>query len=53
MKVLFDDEEVKREMLYGEDNPLTSVYVVDVKVETSQDKPVAYCIVKLHEVFEA
>lgn len=53
MKVLFDDEDVKRQMLYGEDNPLTSVYVVDVKVETSQGKPVAYRIEKLHEVFEA
>lgn len=53
MKVLFEDDDVKRKMLYGEDNPLTSVYVVDVKVETSQNKPVAYRIVKLHETFEA
>lgn len=53
MKVLFDDENIKRMMLYGEDNPLTSVYVVDVKVETSQNKPVAYRIVKFHEMFES
>lgn len=53
LKVLFDDEDVKKQMLYGEDNPLTSVYVVDVKVDTSQGKPVAYRIEKLHEVFEA
>lgn len=53
MKVLFDDEDIKRVMLYGEDNPLTSVYVVDVKVETSQNKPVAYRIVKFHEMFES
>lgn len=53
MKVLFDDDDIKRVMLYGEENPLTSVYVVDVKVETSQNKPIAYRIVKFHEMFES
>ena len=39
-------------MLYGSENPLITAYIVDVRVETSQDKPVAYRIVKLHEKFE-
>jgi hypothetical protein len=52
LKILFEDEVIKRDMLYGNENPLITAYVVDVKVETSQDKPVAYRIVKLHEKFE-
>ena len=53
LKILFDDERVKREILYGDDNPLVTVYRVDVKVETSQGRPVAYRVIKLHETFEA
>lgn len=53
LKVLFEDEETKRKMLYGDDNPFTCVYEVDVRVETSQNKPVAYRIMKLHDMFEA
>ncbi len=52
LKVLFDDDDTKREMLYGSENPLTTAYVVDVKVETSQDRPVAYRVMKLHEKFD-
>ena len=53
LKVLFDDDDIKRTMLYGDDNPLTSVYVVDVKLETSQNKPVAYRVISFHEMFES
>lgn len=52
LKILFEDEVIKRDMLYGSENPLITAYIVDVRVETSQDKPVAYRIVKLHEKFE-
>lgn len=52
LKILFKDEETKRQMLYGSENPFTYAYEVDVIVETSQNKPVAYRIIKLHEAFE-
>ena len=53
LKILFDDEQVKKKILYGDENPLVSVYRVDVKVETSQGKPVAYRVIKHYETFEA
>jgi hypothetical protein len=53
LKVRFEDEEIKRSMLYSDDNPLTCVYEVDVKIETSQNKPVAYLITQLYETFDA
>lgn len=52
LKVLFTDEETKRQMLYGSENPFKYAYEIDVIVETSQGKPVAYRVVKLHEAFE-
>jgi len=53
LKILFDDERMKKKILHGDENPLITVYRVDVKVETSQGKPVAYRVIKLHETFEA
>jgi len=53
LKILFDDESIKKKILYGDDNPLVSVYRFDVKVETSQNKPIAYRVINHHETFEA
>lgn len=53
LKVLFESDDIKKKMLYGDENPLTSVYEVDVRVETSQDKPVAYRVIQFHQMFEA
>jgi len=50
-KVFFDSEELKWKVLKGEENPLTTAYVVDVKVETIKDKIFAYKITALHETF--
>lgn len=52
-KVLFENEDIKSAMLYGDNNPLTCVYEVDVRVETSQNKPVAYRITHLYQIFDA
>lgn len=39
-------------MLHGDLNPFTTAYVVDVKIQNVQEKPVAYKIIKLHRYFE-
>jgi hypothetical protein len=39
------------QVLKGEDNPLTTAYVVDVKVDTIKSKVCSYKITKLHETF--
>lgn len=49
IKVIFSNEEVHQEMLMHDENPLTGIYLVDVRVETVNDKPVLYKIVKYHE----
>ena len=50
-KVIFDTEELKEQILKGDENPLTTGYVVDVKVQTVKDKLAAYKVMKLHESF--
>jgi len=52
LNITFDNEEIKEVMLHGDLNPFNTAYVVDVKIQTVQDKPAAYKIVKLHESFD-
>jgi hypothetical protein len=49
--ILFDTPELQWQVLKGEDNPLTTAYVVDVKVDTIKSKVCSYKITKLHETF--
>ncbi len=51
MNITFDDDTLKDTMLHGE-NPFTTVFVVDVKLQNVGGKLVAYKVVKLHETFE-
>lgn len=51
MNITFDDDTLKDKMLHGE-NPFTTVFVVDVKLQNVGGKLVAYKVVKLHETFE-
>lgn len=51
MNITFDDDNLKDKMLHGE-NPFTTVFVVDVKLQNVGGKLVAYKVVKLHESFE-
>jgi len=51
LNITFDDEEIKQQMLHSDSNPLITAFVVDVKIQTVQDKPVAYKIMRLHEQF--
>lgn len=51
VKVIFNNDEVKSQMIYGE-NPFTSAYVVDVEVGTIKGKPTIYKILNVHERIE-
>lgn len=52
MNIVFDTEELKTEILHSDVNPLKTAYLVDVKIETINEKPSIYRIIKLHEYFE-
>lgn len=52
LNITFENEEIKDIMLHGDLNPFNTAYVVDVKIQTIQDKPAAYKVVKLHDYFD-
>lgn len=51
VKVIFDNEAVKSEMINVEENIFSLAYIVDVKVETINGRPIVYKITKHHEHF--
>ena len=52
MNITFENDEIKEMMLHGDLNPFNTAYVVDVKIQTIQEKPAAYKIIRLHESFD-
>lgn len=52
VKVKFINDHIKLKMLYEEPHPFSKAFVVDVAVETINDKPVLYKILELHDVLE-
>lgn len=50
-KVIFETDDLKEKVLKGDENPLKTAYVVDVKVETVKGKIAVYKVVNLHESF--
>jgi hypothetical protein len=52
LNITFENDEIKERMIHGDLNPFNTAYVVDVKIQTVQEKPAAYKIVKLHESFD-
>lgn len=52
LNITFDSEELKEEMLHSDINFFNTVYVVDVKIQTIQDEPKAFKIMKLHDYFD-
>lgn len=52
VRVVFMNASVKAKMLSGVRNPFKQAYLVDVAVETVQDRPVLYRIVEFHEVIK-
>ncbi|MDA0779925.1 MAG: hypothetical protein O2810_03470 [Bacteroidetes bacterium] len=52
LNIVFDTEELKSEMLHSEINPLKTAYLVDIRIETINDKPKFYRVLKLHEYYD-
>ena len=52
LNITFESDEIKEKMLHSDINPFNVAYVVDVKIQTIQEKPAAYKIVKLHNHFD-
>jgi hypothetical protein len=52
VKTIFAVDGIKKSMILGEDNPFGMAYIVDVMVETVQEKPRLYNIITYHEKIE-
>ena len=51
LNIVFESEDIKKQMLASDLNPLKTAYIVDVVIQTVNAKPVAYKIIKLHDTF--
>lgn len=49
VKVRFANDQLKSQMLYEPEHPFSQAFVVDVQVETVNEKPVLYKVLHLHE----
>lgn len=47
-----ETDDVSQVMLYSNNIPFNTAFDVDVTIQTIQDKPAAYKIVKLHNYFD-
>lgn len=52
LALLFESDELKKQMLFSETNPTQKAFQVDVVVQTLNDIPRAYKVVALHEVID-
>lgn len=52
VKVRFSSDGLKAKMLYDEPYPFKKAYIVDVSVETVEERPVLYKVLNLHEAIE-
>lgn len=52
LNIIFDNDEIKEQILQAEINPLKSIFIVDTKIINVDKKPTIYKILKLHESFE-
>lgn len=51
-RLIFASEEIKAQIMEGDENLFHFIYVVDVVVEVREGKPVAYKVIKFHERFK-
>lgn len=52
VRVRFANDALKTRMLYEEPHPFSKSFIVDVAVETINDKPVLYKVLNIHEELE-
>jgi hypothetical protein len=50
LSVVFETDELKRQILNNDDNPTKQAYLVDVVIQTIGGKPTAYKVMDLHEI---
>ena len=50
LSVVFETEELKRQILCNDDNPTKQAYLVDVVIQTIGGKPIAYKVMALHDI---
>lgn len=52
LNITFENDDLKEKMLHCHINPFNTAFVVDVRIQTVQGKPVAYKVLKLHDYFD-
>jgi len=52
VKAIFLNDAIKAQMLYVPENPFRSAYIVDVQVDTINERPALYKILQVHERFD-
>lgn len=52
LNITFENDNLKEKMLHCHINPFNTAFVVDVRIQTVQGKPVAYKVLKLHDYFD-
>lgn len=50
LPVFFDTPELKREILASAENPTLQAYIVDVVLQTIDEKPISYKVMALHDI---
>lgn len=50
LSIVFETDELKRQILNNDENPTKQAYLVDVVIQTIGGKPVAYKVMALHDV---
>ena len=50
LSVVFETDELKRQIINNDDNPTKQAYLVDVVIQTIGGKPIAYKVMALHDI---
>lgn len=49
VKVICASDSIKKDMIFDKENPFKEAYIVDVAIETINDKPMVYKIIEVHD----
>jgi CRISPR/Cas system-associated protein Cas5 (RAMP superfamily) len=50
--VVFETDELKEKILHSDSNPVKQAFLVDVEVQTVNEKIAAYKVLSLHDIIE-
>lgn len=51
VKVLFENDDIQHQIIFGEEQIYNKAYIVDVYVEIVRDKPALYKVIKFYELY--